>query len=423
MQHQPLSSQLQIRGMKVAILGQTIGTILPLLVFGATGTLFIKAVGGSDFQALLFGTLSGLTRFVRIPCSLFVPEPMGRSFLITAYWLSGFSFLGALVLPVYFPDWDSLPTGVVALLLLGTLLMEAGKTHWWPLLHAIVPEDRRGRFFSILRISWALSSFFYTLGAGYYLSQSPELKDFLWVLGIALILFFLRNPIFKGLPQAQETSRSQKWSTQHWRMGFRGFWGNPRTSSFLIVIFAYALGFSFFTQPIILYMNDLGLSKGQNVILNGLSFVGQIIALASTGKFLDKKGSHRIYQLSLGLLFLTALAVPICGRYLSGTPLNWSFSLFIALAWLGKSATDLAMTVDMLRLSPKMGRAFFVALISISYGLCMAFGPFVSALMVKTGLNKHIQLWGFQFYECLFLGVALLAALTLVYRLARKSYT
>jgi len=66
----PLTEKQQRTGMRLAHLGQGTGAILPqLLIQSVFGVLLIKHLGGSDFQAMLPGSLLLLPRILQIPTS------------------------------------------------------------------------------------------------------------------------------------------------------------------------------------------------------------------------------------------------------------------------------------------------------------------------------------------------------------------
>ena len=78
-----LTAEQQRTGMRLVYLGQSVGPILTLLLMKtAFGVLLIKHLGGSDFQAMLIGSLLLLPRVLQVPTSLLVPPSAGKRFML-----------------------------------------------------------------------------------------------------------------------------------------------------------------------------------------------------------------------------------------------------------------------------------------------------------------------------------------------------
>ena len=55
-------------------------------------------------------------------------------------------------------------------------------SNWFALLHPLVPQQRRGRFFGRLRLTWQGVGFLFSLLVFYLLEQNPGLEVYHWVL-------------------------------------------------------------------------------------------------------------------------------------------------------------------------------------------------------------------------------------------------
>ena len=64
--------------------------------------------------------------------------------------------------------------------------------NWFALLHPIIPEDIRGRFFGRLRLTWQSIGIIFTLAVIYILDQYPNLGMYQGVMGTITILMALR---------------------------------------------------------------------------------------------------------------------------------------------------------------------------------------------------------------------------------------
>ena len=104
-----------------------------------------------------------------------------------------FSFFGfALLIGVsYLPD--SLIIMVVGF---GIVVFGIGSAmtlgNWFALLHPIIPENIRGRFFGQLRLTWQSIGILFTLIVIYILELYPTLGMYQAILGVITILMLLR---------------------------------------------------------------------------------------------------------------------------------------------------------------------------------------------------------------------------------------
>ncbi|MCP4196384.1 MAG: hypothetical protein GY762_04465, partial [Proteobacteria bacterium] len=141
-----------MRFMRNAYFGQSLGVVLYMLfIRSAFGTLFIKHLGGSDAIAMWVLAIAGLSPLIQIPVSLIVHPSRGKRFLLTGWAFFGVLMGIAALVPTLVANTGAALGLVVFFLVAAMVVNLAATTFWFPLLHDIIPEDFRGRFFGKLR--------------------------------------------------------------------------------------------------------------------------------------------------------------------------------------------------------------------------------------------------------------------------------
>jgi len=73
--------------------------------------------------------------------------------------------------------------------------------NWFALLHPIIPENIRGRFFGRIRLTWQSIGIIMTLIAIYILEQYPTLEMYQAVIGFIAILLAVRMIYYQRIPE------------------------------------------------------------------------------------------------------------------------------------------------------------------------------------------------------------------------------
>ena len=83
-------------------------------------------------------------------------------------------------------------------------------SNWFALLHPLIPQQIRGRFFGRLRLTWQGFGFLFSLLVFYLLEQNPGLEVYHWVLGFLVLFLMIRIPIFWSIPEIEKSSPSKE---------------------------------------------------------------------------------------------------------------------------------------------------------------------------------------------------------------------
>ncbi len=77
-------------------------------------------------------------------------------------------------------------------------------SNWFAMLHPLIPQQIRGRFFGRLRLTWQGFGFLFSLLVFYLLEQNPGLEVYHWVLGFLVLFLMVRIPIFWSIPEVEK---------------------------------------------------------------------------------------------------------------------------------------------------------------------------------------------------------------------------
>jgi len=361
-----LTEDQQRRGMRLVYLGQGVGAPLAqLLSYSAFGVLLIKHMGGSDFQAMFLSSLFLAARVLQVPVSLLVSPRHGKRFMLWAWFACALALAAGLGITFL----DLAPATRVWLFLLCALLgmtsLACGSTFWFPLLHDVVPQTIRGRFFGRMRTVWSLTSFAAIIASGLFLGNDPELWRFQVVLAVGLLFFLSRNVIIARVPEAEPPGQADY---ADWKRHIRDILSRRDVLVFCAYFSSLAFLAGFLGTPLVLYIERMGFPAGDNVIVYGCTMFGQVLALLIAGMLTDHIGTKRVFSIAHVALCATSFCVVGIGYLpyaLAGKLMPVATTLcgaMMAMALIGS-------TVQLFHLAPDRGRAFFM---SLGYMLLMS---------------------------------------------------
>lgn len=365
----------------------SVGSVLLVLVSkSAVVALFVKQLGGTDFQAMLPGAMMLLSRAVQVPVSMRVAPGDGRRFLLRM-WVAA---TVVMTLAFAFPTIRGGGAGTVEVFLillgLGVVTSSAGAAFWFPMLHDLVPVHRRGRFFGRLRATWTGIGFFVVLASGFFLGKDPDVWQFQVVFGVALVMYCLRVYFVARIPTGN--SLSGELDYDNWRHYVRSLFHQKPLVIFLTYYGVLGFCMGFLSQPLVLYMKARGFPAKDNIIIFSFTTLGAILTNLFAGSLVDRFGTKRIFLVAHLILCLTCFAVVGIGM---GPNAYAMFLLPAAMVVSGGTiaASNVACTAQLLHLIPNRGRAFYFSLAMI---ITFA-GVAISPLLVGQILDRVGDAW------------------------------
>lgn len=411
----PLTEAEQRKGMRLIYFGQGVGPIITqLLGNSAFGVLLIKHLGGSNLQAMLLVSLSSLPGLLQIPISLIIPPSRGRRFMLRCWigkGLSIFVAIGVIFLPI---ETRMKVLLVLLLFAIGAIIEMSGNTFWFPLLHDVVPEAMRGRFFGKLRTIWQFNSFLAIILAGVFLGNDPKLWRFQIVLAAALILYFLRNIFIARLPKTRIFS-DQDYA--NWKHYLREILSRKQVLIFCGYFSLLVFTAGFLSTPLVLYMEHMGFQVRENVIIFGFLTLGSILSLLLAGVLTDRIGTKRVFFLAHVVLCLVCISVIKIG-FLPAGQVKYLMPIALTVSGAMGAMAGVACTTQLFHLVPDRGRAFFLSLTTILITVGGALSPILAGYILQTYMESWTLIFlgiPFDSFQVLLGAVAFAMVLLLVF--------
>jgi len=230
--------------------------------------------------------------FFIIPFSYF-SDLLGKKFIGTIgiiFTVFGFFLLSTIS---FFPE--NYLTWTVGL---GIAIFGAGSAMniapWFALIHPIIPEKIRGRFFGRLRLTWQSVSVLLTLVAISILEHYHTLRMYQAVMGFITILLAVRLIFYQRIPELEKKVSKKK----TFRESFLKVLAIPEYLPFC----AYCFLLTLFTGacPLIFNLIEkdvLQLTKVDIVFIGNLLIVGALAGFYLGGRMVDKFGTKYVFFL------------------------------------------------------------------------------------------------------------------------------
>jgi len=332
-----------------------------------------------------------LTQFVFMLPVSFLADFLGKKFIGNIglfFSLFGFILLIlASILPENFNIWI-IGVGIV-LFGLGTA-MNMG--NWFALLHPIIPEKIRGRFFGRLRLTWQSTGIVLTLLFIYMLEQFPYLRMYQAVLVIVSIFLTVRILFYQHIPELEKPV--------HPKESFLKTLMNVIAIPDYISFCSYCFLLTFFTTACphifsLIEKDVLSFTKTEIVFIGNLLIVGALAGFVLGGRMVDKLGTKYVFMFchfgfgAIIILFLLRSLLP--GKIIV------IVGILTLLFGLVQAASGIAMTSETLVLMPKENKSLaiglWLTLINAGAGLS---GIISSTALELNLINPEWSLFGLQ---------------------------
>ena len=407
----------QQRGMRYTYAAASSLMVYVMLLQGAAiGALFIKAIGGTDFQAMLIGSMIQLVRWIQIPTSLHVPPRRAKPYMLRLMLLAGLVLGAAFLVPAVLPDGPGSAWVVLGLVFLGGLLHLSGGSFWMSMLHDFVPPDRRGRFFGKLRASWSTVSFLVILAAGWFFGRDPAVWQYQVVLCFGAVMLLVGRWLIGRMPAGRTFQGEREFGD--WKQYVRGLFRQPELILFMGYYAVLGFCFGFLEQPLVLYMERRGFPTDDNILVFNCKMLGMILAFLACGSLVDRIGTKRVFLASHVLICGLCFAVVGVG-WLPFEQARWLMPVALVLSGATFASSSLACTAQLFFLIPDHGRAFYLSLANIMTLSVRSLSPLLVGLLLDVvPADWSFGVGGatldlFQLLLCL-AGLVMLAAIVLL---------
>ncbi len=379
------------KAMKMILLTASLGGLAFLSFNNGLLLAYFSYLNVPSATILLLLASMPLTQFVFILPLSFLADFLGKKFIGNFGLI--FSLFGYVLLIIA----SILPENFYTLLIgLGIVLFGLGTAmnmgNWFALLHPIIPEKIRGRFFGRLRLTWQSIGIVLTLFFIYMLEQFPYLRMYQTVLVIVSIFLAVRIFFYQHIPELEKPVPPKE--------SFLKTLMNVIAIPDYISFCSYCFLLIFFTtacpQIFSLIEKDvLSFTKTEIVFIGNLLIVGALAGFVLGGRMVDKLGTKYVFMFchfgfgAIIILFLLRSLLP--GKIIV------IVGILTLLFGLVQAASGIAMTSEILVLMPKENKSLaiglWLTLINAGAGLS---GIISSTFLELNLINPEWSLFGLQ---------------------------
>jgi len=338
---------------------------------------------------------------IRLPMARWVGV-VGKRKILLRDWGAAVPLCLPVVFAPQFGKWLSVPA--VWVLLVGTLFYnlftQGGAAAWLPLLQDIVPAERRGRFFALMRTIWQTVVGIVFAASAVWLGSRPEVADYQVVFGLAWTFVLVRFVGVLPMPAGHSTIKEEP--EPFFKFLARPF-REPRFRIYLVLTVVHAVAWGAIEPFQLVWLNALGKPAEFSTYGITAASVGAILSLYFWGQMTDRFGSRPVYALSS--LGAAATSAAFCtAPLLDGTPgLVWVVVLFL-LSGCFIGGFGIALTHNQMAIIPKQGQAIYFSTHMFVLLVANGSGAFIGGYVVD-GLAESAPTWfgaGWDVYQWMF---------------------
>ena len=288
-------------GRSALYLFQSFNALSYSIVLGSPIVLFTTWLGGGSEAVGMVTAIMPFLTIMQIPSTKYIPKWGYRRVMLAGWTARTMMLLGIVFLPFFREIWSST-------LLIGTLVFclfswsfLRGMTNasWLPWIRALVPEERRGRYFAGEQRYIQLMTLIILIFSGVILGREPNAWRFSllflisFATGITSLRFLSRIPS-PPVPKEEHIKDSLlKTILEVLRHK------NYRQFLYFALIWTVAnAGFDAFS--VLFLKREAGLTERAILWLGAVGSVGMISVLFFAGGFSDKWGSRPVMKICLG---------------------------------------------------------------------------------------------------------------------------
>ena len=377
------------KAMRMIVLTASIGGMSYLSFNNGLLIAYFSYLNIPSATILLLLALMPLAQFVFMLPFSFLSDILGKKFIGNIGLFS--SLFGYVLLIIA----SILPENFYTLLIgTGIVLFGIGSAmtlgNWFALLHPIVPEKIRGRFFGRLRLTWQSIGIILTLFFIYILEQFPSLGIYQSILIIISIFMAIRILFYQQIPELEKPV-SPKESLFKTLMNVIAI---PDYISFC----SYCFLLTFFTAACpqifnLIEKDVLSFSKTEIVFIGNLLIVGALAGFVLGGRMVDKLGTKYVFMFCH--FGFAAILIMFLLRSLFPGEIILFVGILTFLFGLVQAACGLAMTSETLVLIPQENKSLATGLWFTLYSGGAGLSGFLSSKVLELNLiNPYWSMFG-----------------------------
>ncbi len=230
------------------------------------------------------------------------------------------------------------------------------------------------------------ASFLVFVLAAVLLGGEPQTWQFAVLFAFSAVMGLISLSFLKRIPEGETLEQNRVSSTP---VPWLAIAGHPPFRKLLRMNLAWSAAYGGLTTFTVVFLKvEAGLSEGQILLLNSVSFLGGLSSLWFLGSRIDRLGSKPIMTFSL----MTWLFIISGWLLLAGKVVSTGWGIVLALQFfmgLGAALVNMANTKLAMATIPTMGRSHFFALFSVVANLSLGLAPILWGLILD--LVRPIQ--------------------------------
>lgn len=299
-----IEDMLSVRQKLYLTVGLISGTFFFTVCLGPVFTLFLLKLGARE---KLIGFLSILPSIAGI-FSLWMVEYISkrpvRCFILSARTLFAIEvcFLPVFILANFLPS-DVILVIFCLLLFIFYFPTQGYVYAWFPVIESVIPQNERGHFLGVLRISLTLTGYAFLQISSKILGSEPEFIQFFYVVLMIVVVsiffpFFLSNA---GIPEIEKNVSAKSGLFVEFKEILRN--KDHHTYFRFLFLWTFITGIS---GPFLIpfYKTELGMSTSFCVTLVSANTLGYGFSVFGWGKLADRHGSRYVLFVSCMLAVL-----------------------------------------------------------------------------------------------------------------------
>jgi len=361
---------------------------------GAPVILYAKSLGASSTVLGIVASMLPLLSFLQLPAAHWLPKVGYRKFMLGGWGLRTIMLFALAGVPLLgFVDDASKIALVLLTLFIFALIRGISSGAWMPWITQLLPAERRGEYLSREQLA-AHGGSLAALGIGALMLQTlPHPLRYSSVFLFSAIFAVLSLLALRRMPDIDaEESRRTSGHPVPWRaiITYPPFY---KLLVFTVIWSAVVGSLPVFTMSFT--KEVLGFGDGTVVALSLLGFVGALLTLPLSAKFLDRTGSKFL------LRGTTLLAALLAGCWASvaahegvGTAiLVGTINLFFGVAGANFAVANARLAMHVM---PAMGRNHFFALFTVVACLASGLAPILSGMALDALRSVHGHIGSFE---------------------------
>ena len=363
--------------------------IMPQLFFKNGFLLsYFLTMGLESSDVLIILSLPSLFMlFLSVPFAYFADRHGIKRIGVLGIFLTVSGFL-LLILAAFFnsPAASHFILSGIILFSIGVSSLLSG---WFGLLSPLVPEAERGKFFGTLRVTWQV----YAIGCSYaitrILEQNTTLTTYQFLLLFFTILLICQVFLYLKIPEV-EKNRTRGESMRNILAKVPDIQGYMPFCAYCFLLML-ATG----SWPVtlgLLEKNVLSFSDDAIVHMGTMLFLGSILGFYAGGRLVDRFGTKIVFLVVHFSYFVFLFLVILRG--LVSFPMTTYFSILTFCLGLVQAASSIALTSEMMALTPPSNRSVITSIcISLQAGGA-AISGLISGKIIEYGVLS--KTWTFK---------------------------